>query len=859
MTLRPVSHPQLGEIRLVGGVLAIGRNEEPFASKLGDSAARLSRRHARIFEEGGKFFVADLGSRNGTRINSRDVNGGPSVLMSNDVVTFGGEVSFKASIEHETAMDRTLMRPPAIRLHLTPSDPASGLETLVIEQFPFLVSRGGGTFEQYRDKLPDAVRKLSRRHAVIAQKGDGLYVEDLDSSNGTFIGGKRLDERARRLSDGDRIVFGSDEFAYTVRIEAQSQEATRIVGAPREEEKRPASASGAAPAAPKVNAPAAVKAAPPAAAPAANDAAHAAPDPGNRTRFVSSADSFLNVFCAEDMPEDDKAQGEVGETAKVESLSEPKRGVRAWLAKAAPAWRLAAGEGGVSRKVIWTSSVAVALIAAVGVGAYVVSMERRAIGSLLEEGDYAGSARAANTYLDDHADDYEASTWAEEALTRATLPTWIEHIESGRYADAEEYLLRQREQHRHIAGGVRMLDALIWAGDVEAHMAQRKGPSTPITLFRHEDEIKALVGAWEQDSFRRQQIMDQMVTREPAFEPIQRRVYTRLRTLRDDNALYVKAIDEFKISMSAALAKHDWTLMDKLLSDFAAEYPRVQGLDELRADLDNYRALVGVVENKDLPEIVRLSSTTQFTTPLVMERVDAWLVKSMPPAPVLASHEEAAREWRAGRGNEAIALLQPLTDGEWGEVAQRQIARYQEVQDDYDALVAARGGADYSDRLLTLWGSLRPNEDAHLMRALETDFTAQRDQLAVRLDASLQTIRTQWDAYRNAGGIPGVVRVEGRVSDRFAEQARRLSQAHAEVTSGARTYALLQMAPPDEWRALETDIVAEAQRQRRWIEDLNIVLEPALLRAKLDLLPESSSPRKEGSSWAPSTTAQEVD
>ena len=60
VTLKPVSHPQMGEIN-IAGVFAVGRNEEPFSSGLGASAARLSRRHARIFQENGKVYVSNWG------------------------------------------------------------------------------------------------------------------------------------------------------------------------------------------------------------------------------------------------------------------------------------------------------------------------------------------------------------------------------------------------------------------------------------------------------------------------------------------------------------------------------------------------------------------------------------------------------------------------------------------------------------------------------------------------------------------------------------------------------------------------------------------------------------------------------
>lgn len=50
-----------------------------------------------------------------------------------------------------------------------------------------------------------SVAHLSRRHAKITVTHDGLSVEDLDSSNGTFVNGKKI--RSALLKDGDELNF----------------------------------------------------------------------------------------------------------------------------------------------------------------------------------------------------------------------------------------------------------------------------------------------------------------------------------------------------------------------------------------------------------------------------------------------------------------------------------------------------------------------------------------------------------------------------------------------------------------------------------------------------------------------------
>jgi pSer/pThr/pTyr-binding forkhead associated (FHA) protein len=66
----PFDHPMEGES------LVIGRASE---SDLVVVDRFLSRRHARLFHENGRLFVEDLGSRNGTQLNERPVEGSMEV------------------------------------------------------------------------------------------------------------------------------------------------------------------------------------------------------------------------------------------------------------------------------------------------------------------------------------------------------------------------------------------------------------------------------------------------------------------------------------------------------------------------------------------------------------------------------------------------------------------------------------------------------------------------------------------------------------------------------------------------------------------------------------------------------------
>ena len=51
-------------------------------------------------------------------------------------------------------------------------------------------------------------RTLSRRHARITLEGDRCWIADLNSTNGTFLNGRRLSGKPEPLQPGDRIQLG---------------------------------------------------------------------------------------------------------------------------------------------------------------------------------------------------------------------------------------------------------------------------------------------------------------------------------------------------------------------------------------------------------------------------------------------------------------------------------------------------------------------------------------------------------------------------------------------------------------------------------------------------------------------------
>jgi|GEM_PF-5944663 len=233
----------------------------------------VSSRHARIFYSARKqgYYVEDLKSRNGTRVDGSLVNA-PEPLANLNVVTIADEFDF---IFHALALEPTLDRgssataiaqeqnvvnnartiieeatislPDVIKqsagrlgqaenreIWQRPSDTetveAEPSESLTLRQAAPLrslfnkssrfVLRFDHSHKSYhlnegeniigRDGLCDIEvphSSISRRHAVITVKGNVITISDLGSKNSTFVAKHRI-HKARAILPGTRIHFG---------------------------------------------------------------------------------------------------------------------------------------------------------------------------------------------------------------------------------------------------------------------------------------------------------------------------------------------------------------------------------------------------------------------------------------------------------------------------------------------------------------------------------------------------------------------------------------------------------------------------------------------------------------------------
>jgi hypothetical protein len=100
-------------------------------------------------------------------------------------------------------------------LHTPPADPArlvvvreDGTEA-AISKDRFVVGRG-----RHCDLVVDSP-KVSREHAAIVREGEGWFIEDLGSSNGTWLRRERITRR--RVEDGDEYFISAERLRCALR------------------------------------------------------------------------------------------------------------------------------------------------------------------------------------------------------------------------------------------------------------------------------------------------------------------------------------------------------------------------------------------------------------------------------------------------------------------------------------------------------------------------------------------------------------------------------------------------------------------------------------------------------------------
>lgn len=807
--LKPISHPELGDITINDPIFAIGRDEAPFAEMDLHLVSNLSRRHARVFQEAGKLYLADVGSRNGTRLNSKIVEQTPVRLLAGDEIAFAGKLRYQVEIlEPEAAV---AMPSTALNLILTPAKKTKNLEGLTINAFPFLVGKSSSVFNA---ALPQALENnsyLSRRHAHFFLKNDGVYLEDLGSTNGTFVNDSRLNDQAHHIQSGDEIVFGSKKISYSARLETRNAE---------------------------------------------QHAAAASNETPDHTIFVSSANSFLDIFCADDAPPDQIEHAEELPDAPSEQPQVGQRSIRKgrlkrfviFIREISSAIREPAPEA--KRGQTLARGLAVVAVLLVLAGIFFRESPEQTIEQLYEDQQYLQSLQAAAAFLNEHPGDETIEYWATKALIKHLSPLWTVATQAESYtqgrAKAQQLSPLLADNSEQLA----LLDVFDWISQLHQHINKRGGISVALQLFQDEQEIERLLSGWDQNKQRYKNAMALIQNNDPDFNELNRQTFSYLRHLRNEQALYLPAIKTLTEQLERHLNLNSVSNIRTLLIDFKTQYPRIAGQDKLSQDLEAFRLLLGRLESDtsvgqttkettpDWSALQEALSRSRYHTPPFQFRVAQLRLQYLPNQVSSQSLKNASQAWRNGDFTRAISILKQLNQRQGGVVVAAELKKKRTLLERYQTLRAARESDRYQSLLSEFHSSLDPEEDAFLLQAISPDLQILGEQTQQSVEQAWQQADSLWRAYLEDGGIRGTQRLEATISARFRDKAQLLTAAGEQLRRATMNEAYINTQVSPERQALAEKIVAETRLQKRSLEQLSMVLKADLLAAKLKLLAE---------------------
>ena len=172
----------------------------------------LAPRHARIVASLTGRVLTPLETRNGVYVRLRgpvDLQDGDYVLMGKQVLRFETvsepERNVRPALEHGVVVFGTPVRPPWARLRqITPA--GVGRDVFHLTRPDMVMGREIGDIIFSEDEF------MSRRHAQVSYRSGRGHLEDLGSSNGTFL---RL-RGPHGLSSGDLIRLGDELLRFEI-------------------------------------------------------------------------------------------------------------------------------------------------------------------------------------------------------------------------------------------------------------------------------------------------------------------------------------------------------------------------------------------------------------------------------------------------------------------------------------------------------------------------------------------------------------------------------------------------------------------------------------------------------------------
>lgn len=246
-TLVMLTGPTPGAIQPVGAQpIVMGRSAE-LPARIDDPG--ISSRHARIYLQGGQFWVEDLGSTNGTRLNGQPLEG-RQALKDGDRIQLGQNTLIRASLQDATEQEAAQkVYDAAVRDPLTGLFNRGHLDVMLVREFAYSVRHGiplcvlfldldyfskvNNTYGHQAGDLvlrtvADAVAETIRTEDLAARYGGEEFV--LVARGITREHGCVLGERVRIIIEGLAVPWQAETLRVTTSIGVAAYDASTPYG-----------------------------------------------------------------------------------------------------------------------------------------------------------------------------------------------------------------------------------------------------------------------------------------------------------------------------------------------------------------------------------------------------------------------------------------------------------------------------------------------------------------------------------------------------------------------------------------------------------------------------------------------------
>ncbi|MDB5079435.1 MAG: transporter ATP-binding protein [Chloroflexi bacterium] len=218
------------EYLLTNRVTTIGRSA---SNDIVIADPRTSRRHVEVIQENGQFWAVDAGSANGFYVNDQQVQ--RAQLQTGDLITIGlVRMAFQVGTPAAPGPDQTgpspvstvMLDPQAVNQILNQANLPPGPALIDENNLQHIDLRFRPVTSFGRDQAGNELLldnpQVSRRHLQISHRNGVFTATDLNSTNGTYVNGQRI--QSVIINDGDIINIGPYRFMFAQGFLHRSQE-----------------------------------------------------------------------------------------------------------------------------------------------------------------------------------------------------------------------------------------------------------------------------------------------------------------------------------------------------------------------------------------------------------------------------------------------------------------------------------------------------------------------------------------------------------------------------------------------------------------------------------------------------------